>query len=352
MEDRFPFAMSNISTPITADVVDIWFPQSPGTTLPPVLPVPLSLTAPNASVQQASSSDSPSPSPPVHELLTYIGDTSTNSTPLSSSPIQPTHAPPSRPITRSQNNIFKPKTPFSLNVSKHPIPPALEPTCVSQAIKDSHWREAMDTEFNAIIRNGTWDLVSNDGSKNLVGCKWVFRIKRHPDGSINRYKARLAAKGFHQRPGIDFTETFSPVVKPTTIRVVLCFALTCGWPLKQLDVNNAFLQGTLEDEVYMVQPPGFVHSQFPNHICKLKKTLYGLKQAPRAWYRELSTFLLANGFNNAISDASLFIYNSNGIQVYIIFYVDDIVVTGNNNAFLETFLENYPIVFLLRILVL
>lgn len=92
----------------------------------------------------------------------------------------------------------------------------------------------MSEEFNALIRNGTWELVAPLPSQNLVGCKWVFRIKRKPNGSIDRYKARLVAKGFHQRPGIDYTETFSPVIKPTTIRVVLCLAITQGWPLRQL----------------------------------------------------------------------------------------------------------------------
>ncbi|WVZ05185.1 hypothetical protein V8G54_018531 [Vigna mungo] len=134
---------------------------------------------------------------------------------------------------------------------------------------------------------------------NLVGCKWVFRIKRNSDGSIDRYKARLVAKGFHQSPGWDCTETFSPVVKLVTIRIVLTLAVRQGWFIRQLDVNNAFLQGTLKEEVFMLQPPGFVNKSFPDHVCRLKKALYGLKQTPCTWYIELRVFLISLGFVNS-----------------------------------------------------
>ena len=135
--------------------------------------------------------------------------------------------------------------------------------------------------------------------QNLVGCKWIFGIKRLPDGSIDRYKARLGAKGFHQRPGVDYHDTFSPVVKPTTIRLVLSLAVSCGWSLRQLNVNNAFLQGHLFEDVYMAQPPGFLDHDNPTHVCKLHKAIYGLKQAPQAWYHELRQFLVASGIPNS-----------------------------------------------------
>jgi len=135
----------------------------------------------------------------------------------------------------------------------------------------------MNHEFNALMHNGTWSLVPRSPTMNLVGCKWVFRVKRKPDGQIDRYKARLVAKGFHQQPGIDYSETFSPVVKPTTIRTVLSIAVTSNWFIKQLDVTNAFLHDFLQEHVYMIQPPGYVHPSFPDHVCHLKKSLYGLK---------------------------------------------------------------------------
>ncbi|XP_022631718.1 uncharacterized protein LOC111240603 [Vigna radiata var. radiata] len=190
----------------------------------------------------------------------------------------------------------------------------------------------MQAEFDALHHNNTWELVSRSSTQNLVGCKWVFRIKRHLDGSIDRYKACLVAKGFHQRPGWDYTETFSPVVKLVTIRIVLTLVVRQGWSIRQLDANNAFLQGTLKEEVFMLQPPGFVNKSFPDHVCRLKKALYGLKQAPRAWYTELRVFLLYLGFVNSTTDASLFIHQKSGSTLYLLVYVDDIIVTGSSST--------------------
>jgi len=140
----------------------------------------------------------------------------------------------------------------------------------------------MNAEFDALLKNGTWSLVPSLPSMNIVGSKWVFRIKRKANGEIERYKARLVAKGFHQQPGIDFAETYSPVVKPITIRTVLSIAVSAGWDIRQVDVSNAFLHGHLQETVYMAQPPRFQHPQYPAAVCKLRKALYGLKQAPRA----------------------------------------------------------------------
>lgn len=119
----------------------------------------------------------------------------------------------------------------------------------------------------------------------------MLRIKRHHDGTIDKDKACLVVKGFHECLGVDFSDTFSLGVKPTTIRIVLHLAVTHGWPIRQLDINNAFLNGIIREDVYMTQPPSFVDSNYPSHVCKLRKALYGLKQAPRAWYKELHSFL-------------------------------------------------------------
>lgn len=168
--------------------------------------------------------------------------------------------------------------------------------------------------------------------KKAIGCKWVFKLKENPDGTINKHKARLVAKGFLQQYGFDFTETFSPVVKPTTIRVIITIALSRNWIMHQLDINNAFLNGVLQEEVYMSQPPGFEDTKAPTHVCKLHKALYGLKQAPRAWFDRLRSILISLGFRNARADQSLFMRITSQHTTYILVYVDDIIVTGSSPA--------------------
>jgi histone deacetylase 1/2 len=140
----------------------------------------------------------------------------------------------------------------------------------------------MDKEYSALMKNKTWHLVPPNRSMNIVDCKWVYKVKRNAYGTLERYKARLVAKGFKQQYGIDYEETFNPVVKAATIRLVLSIAVAKGWSLRQLDVQNAFLHGMLDEDVYMRQPPGYEDGQRQQYVCKLDKALYGLKQAPRA----------------------------------------------------------------------
>jgi histone deacetylase 1/2 len=128
---------------------------------------------------------------------------------------------------------------------------------LQEALADPNWKMAMDDEFSALMRNNTWHLVPATHGRNVIDCKWVCKVKRKADGTIDRYKARLVAKGFKQRYGIDYEDTFSPVVKVATIRLVLALAISRNWKLRQLDVKNAFLHGVLEEEVYMRQPPGY-----------------------------------------------------------------------------------------------
>jgi hypothetical protein len=177
-----------------------------------------------------------------------------------------------------------------------------------------------------------WNLgfVPYNPSMNVVGAKWVFRLKRKADGSIERYKARLVAKGFHQQPGIDFGDTYSPVVKPITIQTVLSLAVTAGWEIKQIDVSNAFLHGFLQESVYMVQPPGFVDVNAPSAVCHLKKAIYGLKQAPRAWFQCLSSKHFDLGFHGSRNDSSLFIFSEGSVRLFALVYVDDIILTGSS----------------------
>ena len=288
-------------------------------------------------------SHSPIPTPDTH-LGPDFSPSSSDFTnpPKTDTPPQRTH----NMTTRSMNQIFKPKQIHT--VSKHPLPQTIEPTSVSQAISQPHWREAMSTELNALMKHGTWDLVLPPSNCTPVGCKWVFRVKRHDDGSVDRFKARLVAKGYDQRPGIDYKETFSPVVKPTTIRTVLSIAVMKGWDLRQMDVNNAFLNGALTETVFMAQPPGFKDLSKPNHICRLKKVIYGLKQAPRAWYTALKNAILQLGFHNSKADSSLFIYSQGSNLCYFLVYVDDLVITGNNSILVANIIKQLGDMFSLK----
>jgi hypothetical protein len=181
-----------------------------------------------------------------------------------------------------------------------------EPTSLTEALNDGNWKKAMDCEFDALVKNKTWHLVPPQKGNNVIDCKWVYKIKRKADDSLDRYKARLVAKGFKQQYGIDYEETFSPVVKSATIRTILSLAVSQGWILRQLDVQNAFLHGFLDKDVFMRQPPGYEDQALPHYICKLDKALYGLKQAPRVWYARLSAKLLQLGFRISKVYNSLF----------------------------------------------
>jgi len=165
--------------------------------------------------------------------------------------------------------------------------------------------------------------------------KWIFRHKFHADGSLARHKARWVVRGFSQREGIDYDETFSPVVKQATIRTVLSIAVSRAWPIHQLDVKNAFLHGHLDETVYCQQPPGFVDPAAADHVCLLQKSLYGLKQAPRAWYQRFAAFLQQLGFVTSASDTSLFVLTEGTSLAYLLLYVDDIILTASTPALLQ-----------------
>lgn len=195
-------------------------------------------------------------------------------------------------------------------------------------------------KLDAFARNHTFDFVPRQSHMNVVGCKWIFKNKFLSNGAHHRCKARLVAKDYNQEFGRDYTDTFSPVIKATTLRLVLDIVVSRSWPLQQLDVNNAFLQGTLTNEVYMEQPPGFKDSDNPSHVCRLNKDIYGLKQAPRAWYMESKNFLIGLGFRNSLPDTSLFILHVGTKLFYLLVYVDDILTTGNDDMAITRVLQH------------
>jgi hypothetical protein len=160
-----------------------------------------------------------------------------------------------RPKTHAQSGIRKPKTYTDGMVRYGLLTENSEPSSLDAALENKNWRRAMDQEYDALLKNKTWHLVPSQAGRNIIDCKWVYKIKHKPDGTIDMYKARLVAKGFKQRYGIDYEDTFSPVVKAATIRLVLSIAVSNNWSLRQLDVQNGFLHGILE-EVFMRQPLG------------------------------------------------------------------------------------------------
>lgn len=204
----------------------------------------------------------------------------------------PHNLPPSQPlghpmITKSKVDIFKPKT-YLVALLSAPT----EPIYVKQALAYPKWFHAMKEEFNSLQANKTWTLVQPSSPVKVIGNKWVFRIKYNPDGSISKYKARLVAKDFAQTQGVDYNETFSLVVKASTIRIILSLVVMQGWIIRQVDVDNAFLKGFLEKDVYISQLEGFIDASKPHHVCKLTKALYGLKHAPRAWSDRFKTTIV------------------------------------------------------------
>ncbi|WVZ86147.1 hypothetical protein U9M48_032980 [Paspalum notatum var. saurae] len=214
------------------------------------------------------------------------------------------------PRIRLQHGIRKPKVYTDGTVKYACLADSGEPSTLQEALNDKRWKNAMDEEYNALMKNKTWHLVPMSGNKNVIDCKWVYKIKRKADGSIDRYKARLVAKGFKQRYGIDYEDIFSPVVKPATIRIILSIAVSKGWCLRQLDVQNAFLHGVLEEE------------------------------APRAWYSRLSSKLKELGFYASQADTSLFFYNKNGVTIFLLIYVDDIIVASSSSEAAQVLLHN------------
>ncbi|XP_072053949.1 uncharacterized protein [Arachis hypogaea] len=204
-----------------------------------------------------------------------------------------------------------------------------DPKYYSEAVMHDCWRKAIEAELTALEQNKTWIITSLPPGKNAVGCKWIFRTKFNPDGTIERHKARLVAQGFTQIPGVDYIDTFSPVVKMSTVRVLLTVAAAKNWHLHQLDVNTAFLHGDLHEDIYMKLPKGLQCSD-PNLVCKLTKSLYGLKQASRQWNIKLSAALADLGFTPSENDHSLFTKSTSTTFTAILVYVDDLVLAGDD----------------------
>src|SRR3954451_23934667 len=214
----------------------------------------------------------------------------------------------------------------------------IEPKKVYEALEDSDWLEAMHEELNNFKRNKVWKLVDRPKEcKNVIGTKWIFKNKQNEHGIVVRNKARLVPQGFSKIEGIDFEETYAPVARLESIRILLAYATHHNFKLQQMDVKSAFLNGPLNELVYVKQPAGFEDPNFPNHVYKVDKALYGLKQAPRAWYEHLRELLVDRGFDVGLIDPTLFNKTVKGQLFVCQLYVDDIIFGSTNQAFNDEF---------------
>jgi hypothetical protein len=215
-----------------------------------------------------------------------------------------------------------------------------EPKDVGHALSDANWVNAMHEELENFERNQVWELVEPPPNCHPIGTKWVWKNKQGEDGEVVRNKARLVAQGFTQVKGIDFEETFAPVARLEAIRILLAFAVAKGFKLHQMDVKSAFLNGVIEEEVYVRQPPGFESERYPHRVYKLHRALYGLKQAPRAWYGRLRGFLLSKGFVMGTVDKTLFLLKHGNDFLVVQIYVDDIIFGGSSHDMVSRFADD------------
>ncbi|GJT61588.1 retrovirus-related pol polyprotein from transposon TNT 1-94 [Tanacetum coccineum] len=227
--------------------------------------------------------------------------------------------------------VYLQETDFDIGIDNDPV-------SFSQAIKGDKsemWIDAMKEELKSMAQNKVWDLVNLPEGSKRVGCKWVFKTKRDSKGNVERYKARLVAKGYTQKNGVDYNETFSPVSKKDSLRIILALVAHFDLELHQMDVKTAFLNGNLEEEVYMEQPEGFFIDGKEKMVCKLKKSIYGLKQASRQWYIKFNDTITSFGFEEIIVDRCIYRKISGSKFIFLVLYVDDILLATNDFGLLH-----------------
>jgi hypothetical protein len=210
-----------------------------------------------------------------------------------------------------------------------------EPSYHGESSSEQVWQDAMTKEYQSILKNDVWDIVPRPEGKSVVTSKWIYKIKHAVDGSIEKYKTRFVAKGFSQVEGVDYDETFAPVARYTSIRSIIALVASMGWKLHQMDVKTAFLNGEIEEEVYIEQAEGFVIHNERSHVCRLKKSLYGLKQAPHAWYKKMDGFLMSLGFSKSVANPNLYYHIDGNECLILVLYVDDLFLTDLERLVVE-----------------
>ncbi|WVZ48888.1 hypothetical protein U9M48_000283 [Paspalum notatum var. saurae] len=275
-------------------------------------------TGTEAAGTQQGSANLPPESPPVqHPMRTRLKDNIVQSKQFTDGTVR--YSQNSRAFACSVTNR-NPTTEFSA---------VSEPSSFEQAMSSAEWKKAMDLEYSALLRNHTWELIPPQKGINLIDSRWVYKVKRKADGSVERLKARLVAKGYKQR-----LSNLVPLYK---------------WIPRQIDIQNAFLHGILEEEVYMKQPPGYCDPNKPsNYICKLKKALYGLKQAPRAWHSRLTGKLQELGFKSSVADSSLLVFKQAGLTMYMLVYVDDVIIVSSSDLATEKLIQQLQLEFAVK----
>uniref|UniRef100_A0AAV1U7S1 Reverse transcriptase Ty1/copia-type domain-containing protein n=1 Tax=Peronospora matthiolae TaxID=2874970 RepID=A0AAV1U7S1_9STRA len=188
----------------------------------------------------------------------------------------------------------------------------------------------------SLIQNDTWEIVPLPKDRKAIGCRWVFRVKENQNGEVERFKARLVAKGFSQKFGVDYEETFTPGAKFTLIRVVLSIAAKYGLMLHQMDVKTAFLNGSLDEDIYMDQPARYLYAKQPEYVGKLKRSLNNLKQSTRMWNQMIDEFMIKMGFNKSESDHCIYIKRDDQVKILVVLYVDDLILASSSNELLKS----------------
>ena len=212
------------------------------------------------------------------------------------------------------------------------------PICFEDAVKSAKWRQAMEDEITAIEKNHTWKLFELPNGAKKIGVKWIYKSKVNEHGEVDKFKARLMAKGYSQKHGIDYNEVFAPIARMDTIRMVIAIVAQRGWSIYQFDVKSTFLHGTLTEDVYVAQPKGYEKKGSEHMVYKLHKALYGLKQAPRAWFSRIESYFVSEGFQQSQNEQTLFFkWSKEGKILIISVYADDLIYTGNDELMMNHF---------------
>ncbi|KAL3691463.1 hypothetical protein R1sor_005114 [Riccia sorocarpa] len=276
--------------------------------------------------------DTRSTSPDIDEEADITNETDTTTSRSPNTRQQTAVTPAATPSTTSHRRTTRISKPPSRFQDFYTFSVELEPESFQEAARHQHWISAMEDEMRSIHKNQTWTLAPLPAGKTPITARWVYKIKEGGGGEPPVFKARLVARGFQQKAGLDYDETFAPVVKWTTLRCLVAIAAQQKWDLHHLDVKTAFLNGHLKEQVFMTQPEGFHAPGHEQLVCHLHKSLYGLKQSPRAWYERIDTFLQEQGLSRSLADYNLYFLHENGKRLFLILYVDDLLLTGDNTA--------------------